>query len=181
MSDDYLWDKSGEPDNEIKRLEEILGVLRYQPRPFDLTANLITKRRTRFLPLVAIAATAVITLMAGGLWLVSRTHKASDNAAKVIVGSRPEPPSPLASVQSKPTPESGKRKQSGQQDLIAVHRKHINSVRTAEVARERREGLAAKAQLLLALRVASEKLNQAQKRAQSPTLTNPIRNQHKIG
>ena len=33
---DYLWDKTGEPDPEIQQLEEILGTLRYQPRPLEI-------------------------------------------------------------------------------------------------------------------------------------------------
>jgi hypothetical protein len=32
MSDDYLWDRSGEPDPEIERLERLLSPLRYQGR-----------------------------------------------------------------------------------------------------------------------------------------------------
>ena len=32
MNDDYLWDRTGEPDPEIQQLEEVLGTLRYQPR-----------------------------------------------------------------------------------------------------------------------------------------------------
>ena len=32
MNEDYLWDKSGEPDPQIQELEEILGTLRFQPR-----------------------------------------------------------------------------------------------------------------------------------------------------
>ena len=36
MNDDYLWDKTGEPDPQIQQLEEILGTLRYQPRPLPL-------------------------------------------------------------------------------------------------------------------------------------------------
>ena len=38
MNDDYLWDKSGQPDPEIQQLEEILGTLRYQPRPLEIPA-----------------------------------------------------------------------------------------------------------------------------------------------
>ena len=36
MKDDYLWDGSGEPDPEIRELEDILGELRYQPRPLEI-------------------------------------------------------------------------------------------------------------------------------------------------
>src|SRR5205085_6486968 len=32
MNEDYLWDKSGEPDPEIQQLEEILKPLRYEPQ-----------------------------------------------------------------------------------------------------------------------------------------------------
>jgi hypothetical protein len=32
MSDEYLWDRSGEPDPEIERLEELLSPFRYQDR-----------------------------------------------------------------------------------------------------------------------------------------------------
>ena len=38
MSDDYLWDRTGEPDPEIQKLEEVLGTLRYQPRPLRIPA-----------------------------------------------------------------------------------------------------------------------------------------------
>ncbi len=63
MNDDYLWDKSGEPDPQIQQLEEILGTLRYQPRPLNLP------RRRNYLALLAIAATVVMALLAGGLWM----------------------------------------------------------------------------------------------------------------
>ena len=40
MKEDYLWDKTGEPDPEIQQLEQALGTLRYQPRPLDIPAGL---------------------------------------------------------------------------------------------------------------------------------------------
>ena len=40
MNDDYLWDRTGEPDPEIQQLEEILGTLRYQPQPLAIPAHL---------------------------------------------------------------------------------------------------------------------------------------------
>jgi hypothetical protein len=58
MNDDYLWDKSGEPDPQIQQLEEILGTLRYQPQPLNLP------RRRNYLALLAIAATVVMALLA---------------------------------------------------------------------------------------------------------------------
>ena len=41
MNENYLWDRSGEPDPEVQNLEQILGSLRYQPRPqrFPITLD----------------------------------------------------------------------------------------------------------------------------------------------
>jgi heme exporter protein D len=36
---DYLWDKSGEPEAEVERLEELLGNLRHRPRMLELPAD----------------------------------------------------------------------------------------------------------------------------------------------
>lgn len=72
---DYLWDKSGEPDAEVERLEELLGQLRHRPRAFDLPSDApavrAPQRRPRplfFRPAYAAAAAAVLMLLAG-LWL----------------------------------------------------------------------------------------------------------------
>ena len=43
MNEDYLWDKSGDPDPQIQQLEEIM--LRYQPRPLKLPTELTPPRR----------------------------------------------------------------------------------------------------------------------------------------
>src|SRR5215468_9285638 len=69
MNDDYLWDKTGEPDAEIKRLVEVLGALRYQPHPLALPPNARATGRFRFFPALAIAACIALVLLATGLWL----------------------------------------------------------------------------------------------------------------
>ena len=67
MNDDYLWDKTGQPDPEIQQLEEILGTLRYQPKP------LVLPRQRNYFPLLAIAA-SILNLrscrraISGGSW-----------------------------------------------------------------------------------------------------------------
>ena len=33
---DYLWDKKGEPDAEVARLEALLGAFRHEPRRLEL-------------------------------------------------------------------------------------------------------------------------------------------------
>lgn len=77
MSDDYLWDGSGEPDPEIKKLETALGKLRHnRPAPSFPEMGRAQSRpawplfwRTRLFPRFAAAAAAV--LMAGTIafWL----------------------------------------------------------------------------------------------------------------
>src|SRR5690349_3425830 len=77
MNDDYLWDKSGEPDPQIQQLEEILGTLRYQPKPLALPEELSRSPRRNYLPWLAIAATVVMALSAGFAWLQLRSQDAS--------------------------------------------------------------------------------------------------------
>ena len=77
MNEDYLWDKSGEPDPEIQELEEILGTLRYQPKPFEVPRDVPVPRRRSHFPLLAIAATLLVALLAGGIWLRVRTRNES--------------------------------------------------------------------------------------------------------
>jgi hypothetical protein len=157
MNDDYLWDKSGKPDPQIQQLEEILGTLRYQPKPLNLP------RRRNYFPLLAIAATVLVALLTGGLWLQLQTADASIPAVAIAEPATPriDPPiHPPLSVATKPP----------------VKRNLI--VRNNRDRREREEAIAAKQQLILALRVASEKLNTAYRRTQPPT---QIKNQHKAG
>jgi hypothetical protein len=159
MNDDYLWDKSGEPDPEIQELEEILAPLRYQPKPLELPNNF---PRRNYFPLLAIAATVLIALLAAGIWLrVKKQETEPPQEAKSVVPSVykvPEIVKKNTDLSSKPVIRKRTRKKS------------INQ----------REAVEAKEQLMLALRVASEKLKLAQRRTQGPP-PNQIKNQHKIG
>ena len=71
MNEGYLWDKSGQPDPEIQQLEEILGTLRYQPKPLRMPVDLRVPRRRNHLPVLAIAATVLAALLAAGVSSVS--------------------------------------------------------------------------------------------------------------
>ena len=137
MNDDYLWDKSGEPDPEIQKLEEILGTLRYQPQALNLP------RRRNYLPLLAIAATVVMALLAGGLWTQIQTN---------------EPIIPAVAISTPKTPPTT--------PPISVLPVSVKKRKPAFVRHDRREALAAKQQLMFALRLASEKLNAASRRTQ---------------
>jgi hypothetical protein len=69
----YLWDRSGEPDPDVERLEHILGGLRYRSGALDYTrlpASLPSARSPwawRRLVMAAAACSAVV-LVAVGLW-----------------------------------------------------------------------------------------------------------------
>ena len=52
---DYLWDKKGEPEPDVARLEALLGAFRHEPRPLELPAGAATPERpaARLLPFAA--------------------------------------------------------------------------------------------------------------------------------
>ena len=73
MSDDYLWDRTGEGDPDIEQLEYVLGDLRWSGRQADLHSIPSGGRRygTKFWAMVAAAA---IVLAAGTTFVVQRMH-----------------------------------------------------------------------------------------------------------
>ena len=192
MNEEYLWDKSGEPDPEIQQLEEILGTLRYQPRELEIPVDTQVGRRPSYLPLLAIAATISVALLAAGLWLRAQSQKVAPNLQQaksqtLPAGSKQEVPTPVIAkdtgVVPKPDykrlPAAFDRRESSR-NLVAKNIRRARNSRDA--AKERELALATKEQLMMAFRVASEKLNLAQRRAQTPAApANLNRNQHKVG
>jgi cell division protein FtsN len=166
MKEDYLWDKSGEPDPEIQQLEEILGTLRYQPKPLRLAEHSPAHRGRNYLALLAIAATVVVAFLAGGLWLQTRSTEASIPSVAYVT-----PATPVPSV-SPDTPVTPNAPLSVFQP--ASPKRHSRMF----VKHDNQEAVAAKQQLMFALRLASEKLNDAYRRTQTPT---QIKNQHRAG
>src|SRR5204862_2851939 len=67
MNDNYLWDRTGKPDADLQELEELLGTLRYQPRPFEIPATI--RRSNRMVLPLAIAAAIALTMLAAALWI----------------------------------------------------------------------------------------------------------------
>jgi hypothetical protein len=159
MNEDYLWDKSGEPDPQIQELEQILAPLRYQPKPLDLPVA----RPRNYLPM-ATPATVLIALLAGGVWLRVRTQK----------------PPQQEQAQSVPSVFKEETRTPVVIENTDLPNKRIRRRKPIFTKNEREEALAAKEQLLLALRVASEKIKLAQRRTQAPS-PNQIKNQHRIG
>jgi hypothetical protein len=104
IEDDYLWDKTGEPDSEIQQLEEILGTLRYQPRsleiPADLPPNINIQRERKFFrgfaPGLAIAATIAIVVLGVGLWFAQQRLQRNQSPEVVQTPNKPAVSTPTA-------------------------------------------------------------------------------------
>ena len=178
MNEDYLWDKSGPPDPEIQRLEEILGTLRYEPNPFEIPLDVRAPRQRNYVPLLAIAATLLLALLAGGIWLrVGTRNEAPPQQAAVPDVTPVKAPSVEEKLIPKPEPQ---KSLAPREERVAVNykRRHRAPVLGKQ---EREEALAVKQQLMFALRLASEKLNLAQKKTQGTHPANQIKNQHRVG
>ncbi|HEX8422744.1 MAG TPA: hypothetical protein VF634_04995 [Pyrinomonadaceae bacterium] len=88
---DYLWDKTGEPDADVEQLENLLGSLKYQPRPLEISASAMpsvaaaTRPTTIFFsrPRLAVAASLLLTLLAG-LWFVTRQGEPQKNQVATV-------------------------------------------------------------------------------------------------
>jgi hypothetical protein len=188
MKDNYLWDRSGEPDPEIQELEEILGTLRYQPRPLDIPRQLQIGRRRSFFPAMAIAAAIALFAVLLGLWFgfnrrqapvlqANRNQQVDQPAGKPQPQLKPK--SDELAVQT-PKPATTPQRNEASRSLIARNQKHTTrtAIRQPELTPDE---LAEKEQVLVALRLVSAKLNLAQRRTQGLPQLNSIRNQHKIG
>jgi hypothetical protein len=163
MNEDYLWDKTGQPDPEIQQLEEILGTLRYQPKPLAIPN---APRRRNYIPLLAIAASLLLAILAGGIWLRVRSRNTTPpQQAKV------ETPTPKQDR----APEPPVNKSAVNQPLLATNR--IHRKRSVSSAAEREEALMAKEQLMLALRVTTQKLQLVRTKTQP----SQSKNQHRVG
>ena len=195
MNEDYLWDKTGEADPEIERLEQKLSSLRFkrpaEPLPLPAAAP---RRFFGFnfqTPALAAAAALLVLLLAGGLWLSLRGRGTTSTAGqsapaatappvekqgeKSASGSRPPigpqlppnavDPRALEAGAGRPDRQTAPGRSTGGRRLVArraVPRRV--SPRQEELARRGEE---AKAQLIKALHLASDKLNEVQKKIQA--------------
>jgi len=177
MNDDYLWDKTGEPDPQIQQLEEILGTLRYEPKPLQIPNELRLPQRRNYFPWLAIAAGVLLAILAGGIWLSTRSHVEPPQRKAEATS-----PAPVKEVTPLPieqkTPEL---KPNSREEVVAVH-KHRPKVSTPVLSkREREEALVAKEQVMLALRLTTEKLSLVHKKTQNTNPASQIKNQHRVG
>jgi hypothetical protein len=69
---DYLWDKTGEPEEDVERLEELLRRFRHHPRALELLAESDASARVGPRAGFAFAAALILAFTAGGLFLLRR-------------------------------------------------------------------------------------------------------------
>lgn len=67
MNENYLWDKTGEPDPEVEKLERLLGTLRHD-RPLRMREPQIPWKRFA-------AAAAVVLVVCSSAWVLTRGPK----------------------------------------------------------------------------------------------------------
>ena len=179
MNDDYLWDRTGKPDPEIQELEELLGTLRYQPRPLEIPRDITIARRRPFVLPVTIAAAIIMVAILSALWFQFNRKRTPPFEVKQVT---PAPSPANSSPAENKQPESFQAKDQSsprparrpvQRNLIAARNKPLPPKLTPQEQAE-------KEQVLIALRLVSAKLNLAQRKTQGLPL-NTIRNQHKIG
>jgi len=196
MNDDYLWDRTGEPDPEIQQLEQVLGMLRYEPRPLKLPAQVRRGQPRTFFPRIAIAAAVATMLVGGAFWLLLPRQDTSVDLGSAsnrqAVEKSKAPANAATPTKDEVVAESkvinnaleNKPIRSGVHKGLMVRNKQVSPLQrrgTELTAIDRAEAQVAKEQLLLALRVASAKLSLAQKKAQGSYPGSLIRNHHKVG
>jgi len=184
MNDNYLWDRTGAPNTAVQEFEELLGTLRYQPRPLEIPATIRVRRNRLFLPM-AIAAAIALTILAAALWI----HFAKPSAGTTIqvAGGQQSvplinqtPPPENATAVSTPPDKTIKQPRVSTRHQTVLARDVRRPIRVATPALTEQE-LAEKEQVLVALRLLSTKLNLVQRKSQGLPQVNAIRNQHKMG
>jgi FecR protein len=91
VSDDYLWDRTGEPDADVKKLETLLGRFRHRgAAPEFLTTAEVSSRRRIYWRIGAarLAAAAAVIAIVAAVWL-ARRH--ANPPVSVQAGWRVEP------------------------------------------------------------------------------------------
>ncbi|HEX6185707.1 MAG TPA: hypothetical protein VFZ44_17595 [Pyrinomonadaceae bacterium] len=86
---DYLWDKTGEPDAEVERLEALLGGFGHTPRPLALPAQAEPFGRRRswlFAPAGLAAAAALLLAFLAGAAVLVRSRSSAEGKSVAASG-----------------------------------------------------------------------------------------------
>lgn len=198
MNEDYLWDKTGEADPEIERLERTLASLRYKRPARPLPLPVASRSTFRFNSTwLAAAAAIALLIVAGGLWLA--LHRSSEQnkgiagvTAHKAVESTKDASAPPTTAPGKANEQiAGSKENDGSSERITspaphnpnsqvVERRQTvafrlrNRERTLREEETIRKGELAKEQLIKALQITSDKLNEVQKKIQGSQERNPI-------
>jgi hypothetical protein len=88
MNDDYLWDRSGDPDPEVDRLERVLASYRYQATPLSPALHSrLSDRRTGWIRMAA--AAAAILIVFATLWILKVQRRTLTETPGFAVDNRP--------------------------------------------------------------------------------------------
>jgi hypothetical protein len=175
MNDDYLWDRSGDADPDIAELEELLSGLSFDRNPTSCPAPVTNRlRRPAFRFPGAIAAAAALIALSGALLLFAR-HRADVGLTISPLSSTEVAAAPPKIAVSEPAPATPSTNTGvppfgpPRHAMAGVARGTVGSKSTllarnpAPSPTNRAEGERAKDELLLAMRIASAKLNMAQR------------------
>lgn len=178
---DYLWDKTGETDAEVERLEELLGGFAHEPRPLELPAGAPQRASWTRPAWLAVAAALLLALLAGAFVALrqparqevqqagSRTPPAA-TPPDLAAPDAPAPPVPDERVAFE-TPLKSRRQREGRPKrkatTDAVQVKPVEEAEgegRREVAASLARGFSVKAQLVNALRLTGTKLKEVQRK-----------------
>ena len=184
MKDDYLWDKTGEPDPEIEHLERVLGQLRHQGKPEDVLdkhEKLGRPSPRMFHKALALAAALAFVTLALGAWLALRQSKSEAmNSARVasveLQPATPQDKQEVSTVDSTSAKDRASQSVKEAQDkpVVPVRRRSVNRLRETLLSeREQARGELAKEQLIKALQITSSKLDFVQKKVQGDKTARP--------
>jgi hypothetical protein len=204
MNDDYLWDKSGEPDEDVEQLEQLLGNLRYRrpSAPLPLPQRAPVRPQRRFKPFLAAAAALLVMMFAAGLWLTLgpgrqaektgiaginvQTGRAQDwlNADSLFVMTPPTKDELAKQFEKQAEPQfvvTNSSRSNKPRRSIEPNRRALPEERIAKSSSSNRlerisedEGVAAREQLIQALHLAGSKLQRVQKKVQDNKSFGPV-------
>lgn len=200
MNDDYLWDKSGEPDKDLEELEQLLGALRYRRpnAPLPLPQRAPVRPQRSFKPFLAAAAALLAIIFAAGIWFALGSRRQGEtegiaginvqaghsqewlNADSLFASTLAERDEPANQPETKFVATRAARSNQPRRSM-ASNRRALPEERTAKSPSSNSlegisedEGVAAREQLIQALHLAGSKLHQVQKKVSDNKSLGPV-------